>query len=430
MQRISGRPLRALLEAAYREALSAVSPARLLEPHLGGPRPDLIVAFGKASLPMARAALGAYPDVPTLVIPPAGTTELAAPVSAEVMPAAHPIPDRNSVLAAEEVLRRVSALQEGQEVLVLVSGGGSALLCAPDGVSLEQKRALTRELLRAGATIGEINAVRKHLSRTKGGRLAQGARANIRALLLSDVVGDDPAVIASGPTVPDPTTFADALAVLDKYKLDAPEARKHFQSGALDTPKALPNVSNTIIGSNHLLLAAAQRHLQAQGVRAVILGDTFEGEAQALAGFHASVIRSIQRHGEPFHGPLVLLSGGEATVTLPPNCTGIGGRNQEFALALALALGEQGVYALSAGSDGIDGSSPAAGTFLTPDMLQRAKALGLDAPDFLVRHDSGSFFARLGDDLVTGPSGHNLNDFRAIWVEPTADLSGSNRPAD
>lgn len=413
--------VRELLKATYLAALQAVSPAELLRPYLGGPRPDFILAFGKASLPMARAALAAYPEVPTLVIPPAGTTDQTVPASATVLPGAHPVPDQRSVWAAQEALRRLRELREGQEALVLVSGGGSALMAAPDGLSLEQKQALTRELLRAGATIGEINTVRRHLSLTKGGRLAQATRANIRALLLSDVVGDDPAVIASGPTVPDPTTFADALAVLDKYGLDAPPARAHFQSGALDTPKALPNVTNTIVGSNHLLLAAAQRYLQTQGVRAVILGDTFEGEAQALAAFHASVIRSVQRHGEPFSGPLVLLSGGEATVTLPPNCTGLGGRNQEFALALALALGTQGVYALSAGSDGIDGCSPAAGAFLTPDTLARAKALGLTAQDFLDRHDSGNFFTRLGDDLVTGPSGHNLNDFRAIWVKSLTD---------
>ena len=287
-----------------------------------------------------------------------------------------------------------------------------ALMAAPDGVTLEQKQALTRDLLRAGADIGEINTVRRHLSRTKGGRLAQATQAQVRALLLSDVVGDDVSVIASGPTVPDPTTFADALAVLDRYGIAAPEARAHFTSGAPDTPDKLPRATHQVIGSNRLLLAAAQRHLESEGVRAVILGDTFEGEARDLARFHASLARSVEEFGSPVPAPVVLLSGGEATVTLRGD--GVGGRNQEFALALLLALGERGLFALSAGSDGVDGSSEAAGAFLTPDSLARARALGLDPRDFLARNDSGTFFQRLGDALVTGPSGHNLNDFRAL----------------
>lgn len=410
--------IRALLEQTYHAALNAVRPGVLLEGHLGGTPPDFILAFGKASLPMARAALQAYPGVPTLVVPPAGTSDLSAPPEATVLPGAHPVPDRRSVAAAQEALAHLSQLREGQEALVLVSGGGSALLCAPDGVTLEQKAALTRDLLRAGADITEINKVRRHLSRVKGGRLAQATRASIRALLLSDVVGDDMRSIASGPTVPDPTTFADALGVLERYGITAPEARAHFESGVPDTPAHLPNVTNTVIGSNRLLLRAARDFLAERGVRAVILGDTFTGEAQELARFHASVVQSVRQDGEPFTGPVVLLSGGEATVTLPPSGAGVGGRNQEFALALALALGEPGVFALSAGSDGVDGSSEAAGAFLTPDTLGRAAALGLEARDFLNRHDSGSFFTHLGDSLLTGPSGHNLNDFRAIWIEP------------
>ncbi len=410
--------LRALLEDTYRAALAAVSPAALLAPHLSGPHPDLILAFGKASLPMARAALSAYPGVPTLIVPPAGTADLSAPPEAVVMPGSHPVPDERSVAAAEEALRRLGELRDDQQALVLVSGGGSALMAAPDGVTLAQKQALTRDLLRAGADIGEINTVRRHLSRTKGGRLAQATRAQLRALLLSDVVGDDMSVIASGPTVPDSTTFADALAVLDRYGVAAPQARAHFQSGAPDTPDQLPHVENRIIGSNRLLLEAAQNYLETRGVQAVILGDTFEGEARELARFHASLARSVQQFGSPVAvpaaGPVVLLSGGEATVTLRGN--GTGGRNLEFALALLLALGERGLYALSAGSDGIDGSSDAAGAFLTPDSLGRARALGLDAHDFLERNDSGTFFAALGDTLVTGPSGHNLNDFRAIAI--------------
>lgn len=412
--------VRALLEQSYRSALEAVAPARLLAPHLTGLRPDFVLAFGKAALPMLRAALEAYPGVPGLAVPPRGTLDLSAPQGAEVLPGSHPVPDEHSVYAAEQALLRVRALPEGSQLLVLVSGGGSALLSVPWGVTLAQKQALTRELLRAGAAIEEINAVRKHLSRVKGGRLAQATRAQVRALLISDVIGDDPSVIASGPTVPDPTTFADALAVLDRYGIAAPEARAHFQAGVRgevpETPKPgeLPHVENVVIGSNRVLLEAAQAFLEGHGVRAVILGDTFAGEARDLAGFHASLVGSIRDHGTPFQGPLVLLSGGEATVTV--RGAGRGGRNQEFALWLLEDLGERGVYALSAGSDGIDGHSDAAGAFLTPDSLVRARALGLDPRAFLARNDSGTFFAALGDALITGPSGHNLNDYRAIYV--------------
>ena len=411
---------RTLLERAYREALSAVAPDKLLAPYLQEPRPDFVLAFGKAALPMLRAALAAYPGVPGLAVPPGGTADLSAPEGAEVLPASHPVPDESSVHAAEVALARVAALPAGSRLLMLVSGGGSALLSAPWGVTLEQKQALTRELLSAGATIQEMNAVRKHLSRVKGGRLAAATQAQVRALLISDVIGDDPSVIASGPSVPDSTTFAEALAVLDRYHIAAPEVRAHFTAGIrgeiAETPNALPHVQNTVIGSNRLLLEAAQRWLEARGVRAVILSDTFGGEARELAGVHASIVSSIRQHGSPFAGPVVLLSGGEATVTLSDKA-GIGGRNQEFLLWLLRDLGERGVDALSAGSDGIDGSSPAAGAFLTPDSYSRARAAGLDIADCLARHDSGSFFAALGDGLITGPSGHNLNDLRAIWVE-------------
>ena len=410
---------RSLLEQAYRAALEAASPAQLLAPHLKGERPDFILAFGKAALPMARAALAAYPGVDTLVIAPSGTEHLELPAEATLMLSSHPVPDASSVAAAQAALERLGALQEGQHALVLVSGGGSALMAAPDGVTLEQKQALTRELLRAGADIGEINTVRKHLSRSKGGRLAAATKARVSALLISDVVGDDPSVIASGPTVPDATTFAQALAVLERYGITAPEARQHFRAGVdgqvPETPDRLPHVTNTVIGSNRHLLEAARAFLEAQGLRAVILSDSFEGEASELAKAHAAIARSVKRFGDPVKTPVALLSGGEATVTLRGD--GIGGRNLEFALALLLALGEDGLYALSAGSDGVDGSSPAAGAFLSPDSLTRAREAGLNARDFLERNDSGRFFAALGDTLITGPSGHNLNDLRIIWVE-------------
>lgn len=406
--------VRRLLENTYHHALVSVHPGALLQPHLTASRPDLILAIGKAAIPLARAAMGAYPGVPALVMPP---VQVLLP-GAEVIAGSHPVPGASSVRAAQAALERMAALNGDQEALVLVSGGGSALLCAPSGVTLEQKGTLTRDLQRAGADIRELNTVRKHLSRVKGGRLAAATTARVRALLLSDVVGDDPAVIASGPTVPDPTTFADALAVLDYYELSAPEARAHFQAGARgdvpETPKALPNVSNTVIGSNRLLLEAARTYLEGRGLRAVILGDTFEGDVRELARFHASVVRSVAGHGSPVTAPVVLISGGEATVQVHGN--GMGGRNTEFALWLLLELGDVGVHALSAGSDGIDGSSPGAGAFLTPDSRARSRAAGLDVRDFLNRNDSGTFFDRLSDLLVTGASGHNLNDLRLIGI--------------
>ncbi|WP_425144884.1 glycerate kinase type-2 family protein [Deinococcus sp.] len=422
---------RMLLEAAYRHALHATEAGTLVRAHLAGSPPalppSLVVAFGKASLPMLGAALTAYPQVPFLAVPPGGLGvdetlwAAAARGQGEIIAASHPVPDRRSVRAAERALELAGALKPGDDLLVLVSGGGSSLLCAPWGITLEEKRALTRELLGSGAAIGELNTVRKHLSRVKGGRLAQVAvrrGARVRALLLSDVIGDDPSVIASGPSVPDPSTFGDALAVLDRFSLRHPAARAHLERGARgeleETPKQLPGVQTAVIGSNRMLLDAAAAFLQTQGTRTVILGDTFGGEARELAAAHAALVRRVQALGTPVAAPTALISGGETTVTL--RGSGMGGRNQEFALALLLELGAQGLWALSSGSDGIDGASPAAGAFLTPDSLERAARLGLDARVALRNNDSGSFFAALGDTLLTGPTGQNLNDLRILLL--------------
>ncbi|MCP2014608.1 hydroxypyruvate reductase [Deinococcus sp. HSC-46F16] len=410
---------RAVLEDTYREALAAVAPARLLAPHLDGPRPDLVVAFGKAALPMLRAALEASPGVPGLAVPPRDSADLSVPPGAEVHPASHPVPTEDSVRAAEAVLARVSALPAGSRLLVLVSGGGSALLSAPWGVTLAQKQALTRELLAAGADITAINTVRKHLSRIKGGRLAAATPAQVRALLISDVIGDDPSVIASGPTVPDPTTFADALAVLDRFGIAAPEARAHLEAGARgdlpETPKPgeLPQAQTQIVGSGRVLLGAARDALTRRGIAAHLLSATQDGDVRDLAAWHAAELR---RRRSGLTAPVVLLSGGEATVTLRGD--GVGGRNQEFALWLLRELGEYGIYALSAGSDGVDGNSTATGAFLAPDSLMRARRLGLDPDAFLARNDSGAFFTHLGDALLTGPTGHNLGDLRLLVLLP------------
>ncbi|AZI44765.1 glycerate kinase (plasmid) [Deinococcus psychrotolerans] len=423
---------RALLTATYHAALEATGAGRLVRAHLPAQPPAFIIAFGKASLPMLDAALSVHPDAPFLVVPPDGL-EVSPAVQAaadrgqgQIIFARHPVPDERSVKGAERALEQIGKLNEGDELLVLVSGGGSALFSAPWGLTLEEKQQLTRDLLASGADIHELNSVRKHVSRIKGGRLAQAAQtrgAHLTALLLSDVIGDDPSAIASGPTVPDPSSFADALAVLNRYGVQHEAARAHLQRGVSgeldDTPKTLDNVHTQVIGSNRLLLDAAAQYLESQGVRAVILGDTFGGEAKELAAAHAAIVRSVQEFGTPVSAPVALISGGEATVTLRGK--GMGGRNHEFALALLLELGQssdrQGVWALSAGSDGVDGSSPAAGAFLTPDSSARVQQLGLNGHESLTNNDSGTFFAALGDTLQTGPSGHNLNDLRIILVE-------------
>ncbi len=414
------RDVRALLEASFRAALAATDPAVLTAAHLPSAPPDAVIAVGKAAPAMLGALLDRVPGVPSLLIAPRGLGVPGTAATHTVL-SGHPVPDENSVRAADAALALAAGLRADQRLLVLISGGGSALMAAPWGVTLAQKRALTAALLVSGADIGQVNAVRKHLSRVKGGRLALSTSAHITALLLSDVVGDDPATIASGPTVTDPSTFQDALAVLDRFAIRAPEARKHFELGVAgrlpETPKPASEpegrVSNRIIGSGRLMLEAAQKFLRSQGVQAELLSAALTGEARDLAAAHARLVREARQRGR---GPVVLLSGGEATVTLGAR-PGLGGRNHEFALALLLELGQHGVYALSAGSDGVDGNSGAAGAFLTPDSLVRARQLGLDADDALRRHDSGSFFARLGDRLVTGPTGTNLNDFQAVWVE-------------
>ncbi|UQN09855.1 glycerate kinase [Deinococcus sp. QL22] len=425
---------RALLDATYRAALRATDAGdlvrtRLLQP--GSTPPVLIAAFGKASLRMLDATLSVFPESRFLALAPDGLHISPAVQSAlnrgqgELHFARHPVPDERGVLGARRLLERVNGLQPGAELLVLVSGGGSALLCAPWGVTLEQKQALTQDLLASGASIHDLNTVRKHLSRVKGGQLAQaalGRGASVTALLLSDVIGDDPSVIASGPTVPDLTTFADALAVLDRFGLGHPAAREHLQRGINgklpDTPKSGPafaRVHTEVIGSNRLLLNAAAAHLESQGVRAVILGDSFGGEARDLAALHAAIVRGVYGSGTSAPPPVALISGGEATVTLGLH-PGVGGRNQEFALTLLLELEgrNRNLWGLSAGSDGIDGASAAAGAFLSPDSLQRARALGLNPAVALYRHDSGSFFSALGDALNTGPTGQNLNDLRVL----------------
>jgi hydroxypyruvate reductase len=320
-------------------------------------------------------------------------------------------------------LEKVKGLGPDDLVLCLVSGGASALLSLPaDGITLAEKQAMNRALLKCGATISEFNCVRKHMSAIKGGRLAAAAApARVETLLISDVPGDDPAVIGSGPTVADPTTAADALAVLDKYGILEPASiRERFRRAIDETPKPgdprLAGARATIIASPQEALEAAAKAARGAGYNAMILGDAIEGEARDVALVHAGIARQVARRGQPATPPLVLLSGGETTVTVRGK--GRGGRNAEFLLALAVALdGHPGIHAIACDTDGIDGTEDNAGAILGPDSLARARALGLEAKARLADNDGYGFFAALGDLIVTGPTRTNVNDFRAILIE-------------
>ncbi len=413
--------MRELLEGAFRHALSATNPERRVREAIG-PEPERphVLAVGKAAGPMLAAAEAAWPRAEGFGVTRYGHQR---PTRLPLYEAGHPVPDRASVRAAERALELARALGEGDTLLVLISGGGSAILTGPWGVSLEEKQALTEALLKSGATIHEINAVRKHLSRIKGGRLAEAAYpARVIALIYSDVPGDDPSVVASGPTAPDPTTFEDALNVLDRYGLDFPRVRAHLAAGARgelpETPKpgspVFSRVENRVIAGNADLLRAAAAFLEARGHRTLILSDRFTQEARSLAGFHAQMVASARARSFPLPPPFFLLSGGEAAVRVVGE--GKGGRNQEFLLALLAELGPKGVYALAADSDGLDGPTDAAGAILTPDAFHRALALGLDPRAYLAKNDAYAFFEALGLLLQTGPTANNLNDLRVLFV--------------
>src|SRR5690606_37500347 len=342
----------------------------------------------------------------------------------EVVEAAHPVPDIAGHQAAARVLDLVHGLSADDLVLALISGGGSALLSQPaPGLTLEDKQRINAALLKSGANIAEMNCVRKHLSAIKGGRLAAAAApARVVSLLISDVPGDDPAVIASGPTVADPTTFADALAILEKYGITHPEtAVAHLKRGQDETPKPgdprLARAEAVIVARPQAALEAAAAAARAAGLTPVILGDSIEGEAREVALVHAGIARQVARHGQPAPAPAVLLSGGETTVTVRGR--GRGGRNAEFLLALAVALdGHPGIHAIACDTDGIDGTEDNAGSLLTPDSLARARSLGIEGKERLADNDGYGFFSALDDLVMTGPTRTNVNDFRAILIEP------------
>ena len=414
---------RLFLRQLFDAAVASANPFKVLASHLPE-KPKgrcIVVGAGKASAAMAAALEQAWPDVSMsgVVVTRYGH---AVPTSKiKIIEAAHPVPDDNSLLAATEILQTVSGLNEDDLVIALISGGGSALLVSPaEGLTLSDKQNLNRALLQSGASIGEMNIVRKHLSRIKGGKLATAAApARVVTLLISDVPGDDPAIIASGPTVPDQSTPQDARDILARYKVNIPPAVEHV----LNQPHVSPAWIATdvrMIASPLMALLAAATMATARGISPLVLGDALEGEARDVGKIMAGMAFSAQLHGLPASAPCVLLSGGEATVSIQNGKAGRGGRNTEFLLSLAIALqGRTGIWALAGDTDGIDGTEDAAGAIVTPDTLIRADSQNRQPRDFLAGHDSYSLFKTLGDLVMTGPTLTNVNDFRAILVVPS-----------
>jgi hydroxypyruvate reductase len=427
---------RGFLRALYDAAVARAMPAGITAAHLPAPPRGrtVVVGAGKAGGAMAAAVDALWPaDAPLsgLVVtrydhvPPAYR---ARPGRIEVVEAAHPVPDAAGREAAHRIATLVQDLTADDLVLCLVSGGGSALLSMPaEGITLEQKQAINQALLKSGAAIDEMNCVRKHLSAIKGGRLAvRCAPARVVSLLISDVPGDAPEVIASGPTVPDSSRCADALAILRRYRIEIPEAaRQGLENGAFETPKpGDPRFDGHVVA----MLATPQQSLEAAaalarsaGLAAHILSDEIEGESHVVGRVHAALARAVARRGEPFAAPCVILSGGETTVTVKPRAPGAakgrGGRAGEFLLGCAIALqGQPGVHVIAADTDGIDGIEDNAGALVGPDTLTRAQALGLKAADHLDRNDAYGYFHALGDLVVPGPTFTNVNDFRALLI--------------
>ena len=416
-------PPREFLRQLFDAAVASAQPALCIPPHLPAPPRGrtIVIGAGKASAAMARAVEDHWPGpLSGLVVTRYGYEVPCTRI--EIAAAAHPVPDAAGQAAALRILELVRGLQPEDLVLCLISGGGSALLPAPlPGLTLAHKQAVNRALLQSGATIGEMNCVRRHLSAIKGGRLAAACHpARVVTLLISDVPGDFPADIASGPTVGDPTTCEDALAIVGRYRIDLPaEVRDVLESGRGESIKPgdprLANSELRMIATPQMALEAAAKVAREAGIAAHILGDSIEGEARDVGKVLAAIAQQVRRHGQPFAAPCVLLSGGETTVTVSGK--GRGGRNVEFLLSLGIALqGLAGVHALAGDTDGVDGAEEIAGAYLGPDSLERAWALGRKPRDALANNDAHSFFEALGDSVITGPTLTNVNDFRAILV--------------
>ena len=415
---------RAALRRVFDAAVAAADPLKMLAAHLPA-KPKgrcIVIGAGKSAAVMAAALEAAWPDVN---LSGAVVTRYGHAVPTrriEVIEASHPVPDANSERGARRLLELVQGLSPDDLVLALISGGGSALLALPaTGLTLADKQAVNRALLASGATITEMNAVRKHLSAIKGGRLAAAAApAKVVTLAISDVPGDDPTVIASGPTEPDATSFADARALVARFRLDLPPqvvARLARDDDETPKPGSLPHAEFRMIATPAMALRQAAETARELGLTPLILGDALEGESRELGTVMAGIARSVRDHGLPLPGPALLLSGGETTVTIGSGKAGRGGRNTEFLLGLAVALaGTPGIWAAAGDTDGIDGTEDAAGAIVTPDTLSRAVATGLAPRTVLAAHDSYSLFDAIGDLIRTGPTLTNVNDIRAILV--------------
>ncbi|MGO4306906.1 glycerate kinase type-2 family protein [Cupriavidus sp. RAF12] len=414
---------RALLHDMFRAAIDAAQPSGTLAQHLPPPPKGrtIVIGAGKASAAMANAFEAAWEGpVEGLVVTRYGYAVECSRI--EIVEAAHPVPDAAGHRAARRMMELVANLTADDLVICLISGGGSSLLPLPlAGISLEDKQTINQALLKSGATISEMNCVRRHLSAIKGGRLAAACHpARICNLLLSDVPGDDPIDIASGPTVPDPTTCADAVAIIRRYGIDVPaHVMTVLASDAAETIKPgdprLPDIHTSLIATPRMALQAASRVAERAGIPVHILGDAIEGEARDVGKVMGALALETARHDQLFQVPCVLLSGGETTVTVRGN--GRGGRNVEYLLSLALTLrDEPGVYAIAGDTDGVDGQEEIAGAIAGPDTLERAWRLGIRPQDALSANDGHGFFEALGDAVITGPTRTNVNDFRAILI--------------
>lgn len=427
---------RELLLASFRAALTAADPLLIVPHHLPPPPKGktLVVGAGKAAAAMAKAVENAWPaDQPLegVVI-----TRYAHGYEGDeqlkrirVVEAGHPVPDDAGEHAAKEIFAKARSLFEHDLLLVLVSGGGSSLLSLPaEGISMTDLKSVTRQLLHCGAPIQEMNVVRKHLSLIQGGRLAALTKARVTALIVSDVTGDDPSAIASGPTAPDSSTYQDALDILHAYRITPPlSIARHLSNGArgeiAETLKpddaVFARVDNRVIATAHASLSMAGAFFQQHGITPMILGDSVTGEAREVAKVYAALAKQIQQYHHPLKPPVALISGGECTVTIRPDAEapGRGGRCSEFMLSLAIELeGRENIHALACDTDGIDGSEDNAGAYLAPNSLSRAAAADVSAKKLLQANDAYGFFAPLGDVIVTGPTRTNVNDYRVILV--------------
>ncbi len=414
---------RAMLREVFDAAVAAADPHKVLKLHL----PDkprgrcVVVGCSKSAAAMAAALEAAWPDVVLSGVVVTRYGHEAPTRHIAVLTSSHPVPDANSETAACRMLETVRGLAADDLVIALISGGGSALMALPaPGLTLSDKQAVNRALLASGAPIGEMNVVRKHLSGIKGGRLAAAAApARMVTLAISDVPGDDPAVIASGPTVADASSFADARAILARYGIAETPAMTEWLTTGPETPKpgSLSHAEFRLIATPAMALEAAAETARRHGVAPLILGDALEGESSAMGTILAGIVRSVRDHGHPAAAPALLLSGGETTVTIGQGQAGRGGRNTECLLALAIALqGAGGIYAVAGDTDGIDGTEDAAGAIVTPDTLARARAAGFDPRAVLAGHDSYSLFDATGDLIRTGPTLTNVNDIRAVLI--------------